>query len=93
VNVSKSRVQVGGVRLQSRKGELRYELAQRWELASLFDGTITGDRTCSFCIESIAVRMNVARLSNPCLFGEMRTKKTWFEIRRPFRIPTPSSHS
>ena len=39
-------------------GKLRYELAQQLELALSFDGSITGERICSFCIESITVRMN-----------------------------------
>ena len=49
MNVSKSRLQVGGVKLLSE--------IQR-ELASLFDGSITGYKICRFCMESIAVRTN-----------------------------------
>ena len=58
VNVSKSCLQVGEVKLQSHRGKLRYELAQWWELVLSFDSSITGNRIFSFCIEPIAVMMN-----------------------------------
>ena len=93
VNVSKSRLQGAGVELQSRGGKLRYELAQWWELASLFDGSVTGNRVCSFCIESIAMRMNkkVVSGSSTLPFWPNEDEQP-MQFRGPFRIPTASSH-
>ena len=48
MNVPKSRLPVGGVKLQYGAGKLRYELTQRLELALSFDGSITGDRIAVF---------------------------------------------
>ena len=69
--------------------------AQRWELASLFDGSIIGDRIFSFCIESIAVTgEEVVSHSKVVIESKCQIR---FEIeqqfRRPFRIPTASSRT
>ena len=78
MNVSKSRLQVGGVKLLS---------GIQCELASLLDGSITGDRICSFCMGSIAVRMNNCRKT-----GEM-TNKTRFPIAPCSSLTTTTAKS
>ena len=93
VNVSKSRLQGAGVKLRTRGGKLRYELAQRLELALLFDGSITGDRICSFCIESIVVRMNEKVVSDSNKSFWPNEDEQPMQFRGRFRIPTASSHS
>ena len=92
--MSKSRLQGAAVKLQSRGGKLRYELAQRLELASLFDGSVIGDGICSFCIESIVVRMNkkVVSGSSTLPFWPNDDEQIT-QFCGPFRIPTASSYS